>query len=76
MNPIKHLRVVRGMTQFELGRLLGISESQVSKVETGRSRLDSRSLEKLVSLFELDEKTLLEIVGSFPYISPKEKGDL
>jgi transcriptional regulator with XRE-family HTH domain len=59
------------MTQFDLGRLLGVSESRISKIETGRSQPDSAILSGLVELFDLDEKMTLELIDAKAYISAK-----
>lgn len=76
MNPIKRLRVTLGITQFDLARLLGISESRISKFETGRAQPDSEALTRMAKVFDMDEKILLELIGSSSYISVKKRGDL
>jgi transcriptional regulator with XRE-family HTH domain len=50
MNPIKRLRLDLGITQLAFGRLLGLSESKVSKLETGRVEADSELLAKIEEL--------------------------
>jgi len=76
MNPIKRLRINLGMTQFDLARLLAVSESRISKFETGRSRPNPELLGAMSKAFGVDEKSLLEMIHSPSYISGNKNGVL
>ncbi len=39
LNKIKFLRLRKGITQFELANELGIKESYLSRIETGKNNL-------------------------------------
>lgn len=41
---LKHEREIRGLTQTDLGRALGVSYQQIQKYENGKSRLSTASL--------------------------------
>lgn len=57
LNPITHFRQQKGLTQRELGMLLGICAVQVSQYETGAYKPD-KHLEALAEIFETDPGTL------------------
>ncbi len=51
MNRIRSLREERGWTQTELGRMLNVKDSAVSKYETGRIPLTADTLRVLSEVF-------------------------
>jgi transcriptional regulator with XRE-family HTH domain len=51
---VKHIRVLRGMTQAELAKATGLSPSYVSEVENDRSEMSVKSLEKIAKAFNVD----------------------
>lgn len=58
---IKALRLERGMTQAELGRLLGVTKATVQKYEGGSIlNLKSKTVKKLAHIFEVHP---IELMG-------------
>lgn len=53
MNKIKELREKKGMKQAELGRLLNVNNSAISKYESGKLQLTDETLVKLSNIFEV-----------------------
>lgn len=51
MNRLKELRRARGVTQDELGLMLGVQKAAVCKYETGRVALPNHVLVRLVDIF-------------------------
>ena len=58
---IRKLRISQGLTQGELGRLLGVSPSTVGMYEQGRRQPDSTMLVKLCEVFSVSTDSLLGI---------------
>jgi transcriptional regulator with XRE-family HTH domain len=46
---IKEARIALGMTQKDLGELIGVSYQQMQKYETGVNRINGARIEKLIS---------------------------
>lgn len=59
MNRIKELRRARGVTQDELGLMLGVKKAAVCKYETERVALPNHVLVKLVDIFGVSADYLL-----------------
>src|SRR5271156_2027702 len=57
---IAALREARGMTGEELGSAIGLSRSQISKIEHGTRRLDVSEIAEIADVFEV---TLGEVLG-------------
>lgn len=51
MNKIKELREKNGMKQAELGQLLSVNNSAISKYESGKLQLTDETLVKLSNIF-------------------------
>jgi len=49
---IREARQLRGLTQTELGRALGVSYQQVQKNETGKSRVSAERLDALCKILK------------------------
>jgi transcriptional regulator with XRE-family HTH domain len=70
-NRIKHWRVVRGMSQHELAEKVELSQSTISRLETGEIRLTLDMMEKCavalnVSLSQIySNDTNVEAEGTF-----------
>ena len=60
MNNIKHIRKTNGLTQQQLGDILGLKKSTICKWETGNSNPDFKTLIKLSKYFKctIDELVL------------------
>ncbi len=56
---LKKLREDKGLSQKELGDILGVSYSAVSAWELGRNEPDFDTLVKLSDFFNVDERTFL-----------------
>lgn len=57
---IKILRIQKGMTQEELGKLIGVKRAAVQKWECGRvQNLKRTTIQKLSSIFEVDPSSFI-----------------
>lgn len=56
---IRKLRILSGMTQWELGEALGISASAVGMYEQGRREPDSKTLIKMSKIFGVSVDEIL-----------------
>ena len=74
MNRIRQLRLESGMTQDELGALLGVQKSAVSKYENGRVGLPYHVLSRLAELFSVTPDYLLGRGDATPL--PKQARDI
>ncbi|MBO5334113.1 MAG: helix-turn-helix domain-containing protein [Clostridia bacterium] len=61
-NRIYELRTQRGLSQKELGALLGVSNKAVSKWETGTAIPKTETLIKLADIFEISTEELLNTI--------------
>lgn len=61
-NRIYELRVQKGLSQKELGAILGVSNKAVSKWETGTAIPKTETLIKLAEVFEISTEELLNSV--------------
>ena len=59
MNRLKEARKAKGLTQKEVAEYIGIGQSGYSYWETDRSRINSQSLSRLATLFEVSTDYLL-----------------
>ena len=59
MNRIKELRLSRGITQDELGAMLGVKKAAVSKYENEKINIPSAVLSKLMDVFGVSADHLL-----------------
>jgi transcriptional regulator with XRE-family HTH domain len=57
------MRLARGMTQSELGRLIGVSFQQVQKYETGSNRVGAGRLQRIAEIFEVPLAALFDSPG-------------
>lgn len=51
---IRKLRTEKGLTLTQLGAQLNIDSGALSKIETGKKRIDENLLPKLAKIFKLD----------------------
>lgn len=61
-NRIYELRIQKGLSQKELGAILGVSNKAVSKWETGTAIPKTETLIKLAEVFEISPEELLNFV--------------
>ena len=59
MNRLRELRTTKGITQDELGAILGVQKAAVCKYETGRVALPNAVLVKLVDVFGVSADYIL-----------------
>lgn len=59
MNRIKELRQCHHWTQEELGNMLNVQKSAISKYETGKVPLTDETIKKLVDIFKVTSDYLL-----------------
>lgn len=68
MNRIRILREERGWTQAQLGKLLNVKDSAVSKYETGKIPLTDDTLKRLSEIFNV---SIDYILGLSPVKNPE-----
>lgn len=74
---IKEKRIVKGMTQEELGELVGVQKSAVAKWENGRvSEIKRSTLKKLADALGISPLQLLGDVESDPVGTAAELADI
>lgn len=61
MNKIRDLRKKKGMTQQELGQILGVTNNAVSYYESGKRQLSGEMLQKLAEIFGVSTDYILGI---------------
>jgi DNA-binding XRE family transcriptional regulator len=59
---LKSLRLMRGLSQSELGEILGTSQAQIAKLESGRIMPRASTVLKLAEALTVDSGQLLKIV--------------
>jgi len=62
---IREARQLRGLTQTQLGKALGVSYQQVQKNETGKSRISAQRLDDLCKILKMPLTFFLG-KGGFP----------
>ena len=65
-NYLTDLRKVKGYSQFQLGKLVGVSDKAVSKWETGASRPKMQVIRKLAAFLDADVYKLLGLKQDEP----------
>jgi SOS-response transcriptional repressor LexA len=71
---IKQLRIERGLTQTELGQLLGVASGNISRYESGTNNPDMKRLQQLADILKVPVSDLFT-QGSFEH-GPKLKGSV
>ena len=59
MDNLRAARKAKGMTQTEVAKIIGLTQSAYSDWERGETKIDSQSLKKLAALFETSVDYLL-----------------
>lgn len=59
MNCLKELRIAYNLSQTDIGKILNVQKSAVSKYETGRSLLSEDTINKLCDYFNISADELL-----------------
>lgn len=59
INNLKAARKAKGLSQVEVSQIIGLSQPQYSAWENGKSRIDSISLSRLATLFDVSVDYLL-----------------
>ena len=62
-NFIMNMRIGHGFSQFQLGKLMGVSDKAVSKWETGKSKPRLNTCRRLAEVFGISLEDLLEMNG-------------
>lgn len=73
-NKIYELRTQKGLSQKELGAILGVSNKAVSKWETGTAIPKTETLIKLAEVFEISTEELLNMALPLQNTQTKEEG--
>ena len=66
LTKIKLARMHRGLRQLDVSRHIGVSESYLSKIETGRVVPHDRLLVKLADALDVAATELLGVAEPFP----------
>ena len=67
-NQIKRYRKKNNMSQEQLAELIGIATNSLSNIECGNSFMTSKTLEKILNIFQISAKELFD----FPETMTKE----
>ena len=59
-NSVKTLRCMRGMSQVRLAELAGLSQTWISRLESGDVNPTLETLERVAAAFELEPADLLK----------------
>lgn len=65
MNKIKELREKKGLTQKELGLILGMSQQGLSHLESGRRKLDDEQIIKICIALDTTPDELLNFEEAY-----------
>lgn len=65
LEKIKHYRLICGLSGNELGRMIGVSQQQISRYENGISPLSFYMLNKILKSFELDNTEINSFFDEF-----------
>lgn len=57
---LRHLRISKGLSQFQLGKLVGVSDKAVSKWENGISKPKTGIILKLSGILSVSTEDLLQ----------------
>ena len=68
VNRIRELRLLKGMQQEDLARLLSVTRVSISRYETGAHDIDSETILRLCEIFDCSADYLL---GRSPLPSPE-----
>ena len=60
LSHIKQLRLKKGISQYDLGKKLGISQNAYYKIEKGQTKLDLQRLIQLSFIFETSLSSLID----------------
>lgn len=52
MNRLKECRLAKGLTQVEVSKLIGVTQSTLSNYESGNHECDYKTLRKLAALYD------------------------
>lgn len=66
---LREIRIKKGLTQNELGKLLGVTEANISKYESKKITPPLQVFNKLCEVLKLNNKQRVELMKSF------EKGE-
>lgn len=64
LSRIKLVRLQRGLRQWDVARAAGVTESYLSRLETGRVEPSSELLERLAAVLGVSPQTLRGDVGT------------
>jgi len=67
---ISSMRKKKGITQRELGNLVGIAQTQISCIEKGITNSRMETLQKICEVLDLDEICVLRAAGFRLAVSP------
>ena len=65
MNRIKELRISLGLTQFNLGKKIGLNQTAIGKYERGQLEPSLDTLKKLALLFECSIDYIIGFTDDF-----------
>ena len=58
MSNLKRARKAKKLTQAEVAKMVGLTQSGYSDWERGETRIDSRSIEKLANIFDVSVEAM------------------
>ena len=75
MDAIRELRIASGLSQKELGEILGVAESTICNYETNRREPDIQTLIRIARYFEVSVDELLGLESQALRREPVRKAD-
>lgn len=70
---IRHFRMIKGFTQKQLGKEIGIDRAYISEIEIGRKEPSIRVLKKIIQILDVEEKIKIPKYTLFLMNNPSEK---
>jgi transcriptional regulator with XRE-family HTH domain len=79
-SPLRQFREQHQLTQFQLRRLIGVSERRLSDWETGKARPNLENAVALARVYQVPLKAIchscgVDVTGVPDDVSPQPKGD-
>ena len=76
MNRIKELRIIKGITQTELGKQVGVNQSAIGKYEREELQPNLETLQKLAIYFDTTIDYLIGFTDDFDVVGENNQSGL
>lgn len=68
MNTLKNFRIKKKLRQLDVANLLGVTQTQYHRLETGKSLLNSNQIMVLCRLYQCSPNDLLDFKSQYQII--------